>query len=104
MIYDGAESSSSESMTHGGVDGDGETDERNVHCSTILESSLFEEIKVLGIVSWDHKRGCCSLLDMDEQPVRRGERQRKSSSFDCRAYLYEHGDCHNVVTSRAGDM
>ena len=51
MIYDGAESSSSESMTHGGVDGDGETDERNVHCTTILESSLFEEIKVLGIVS-----------------------------------------------------
>ena len=66
MIYDGAESSSSESMTHGGADGDGKTDERNVHCSTILESSLFEEIKVLGIVSWDHKRGCCSLLDMDE--------------------------------------
>ena len=27
---DGAESSSSESMNHGGVDGDGETDERNV--------------------------------------------------------------------------
>ena len=31
MIYDGIESSSSESMTHGGIDGDGETDERNVH-------------------------------------------------------------------------